>query len=142
MNISESLSWVLNSTQLSHSEHIVIQTLLYPVTTLWKVFCKLSSINIEYPNLGFNSSFLELFLLMSSSCIPPSHNTVWCKLHYSQFITKWNSLEMYLVCLVSLPLLSMYIADFLSIIMRCGCYGNRYVPLLKNALFSILEYAI
>ena len=34
MNISNSLSWVLNSIQLSHSEYIFLQNIMYPVRFL------------------------------------------------------------------------------------------------------------
>ena len=53
MNISNSLSWLLNSIQCSHSEHILLQTLLYTVTSILQVFCQLSSLTIAYPNILF-----------------------------------------------------------------------------------------
>ena len=73
MNILNSLSRVLNSIPLSHSEHIVLQTLLRPVTPPQKVFCQLSSLTIAYPNIGFNSSSLTFLVPMSVSCRNPPH---------------------------------------------------------------------
>ena len=141
MNIPNSLSWVLNSIQSSHSEHIVLHNILYPVTPIWQVFLQLSIINIEYHNLRFNSSYLTFLVLMSAICIPPSYHTVLCKLYSLPFITKYICLEMCLVYLVSLPFLAMHIADFLSNIIRGACYRTIYGSLFNNSLFIILKCA-
>ena len=61
MNTSNSLSRILNSIQLSHSEHVILHTLLYPFTPLAQVFYPLSSLTIAYPNIVFNSCYLTFF---------------------------------------------------------------------------------
>ena len=77
---------------------------------------------------------------MFGSFRPPSHYTVLYKLHSSLFLTKLILLEKCLVCLVSLPLLDIQIADFLSNLMRGDCYGTTYESFFNNSLFIILKY--
>ena len=84
-------------------------------------FYQFSSIAIEYPNLGFNSSSLVLLVPGYVSCRSSLHHTIVCKFHYSPFFTKFILLEMRLVCFVSLPFLDMHIADLISNIIRCVC---------------------
>ena len=136
MNISNSLSLFLKSIQSSHSEHIVLQTLMYPVTPLWQVFCKLSSIAIGYPSIGFTASSLTFLVIISSSCRPPSHHTALWKFHYSPFLAKCILLEMCLVCLVYLTFLAMQIANFLSNIIRGACSGTTSVSIFNNSLLT------
>ena len=139
MNISNSLSQILNSIQLSNSEHIVIHTLLYNITPLVKVFSQLSSLTIAYPNIGFNSFSLTLLVPMSANYRPPSRKNILCIFHYSPFVTKCILLEMYMVWFLFLPLLSIHIADLLSNIIRVACSGTTSVSLFNNSLFSIME---
>ena len=139
MNISNSLSRVSNSIQSIHSEHIVIQTLLYPVTPLWQLLCQFSSLTIAYPNIVLNSSSLALLVQMYASFRTPSHHTVLWKLHSSPFLTKWILLEICLVFLVYLQLFSIQIDDLLSIIMSVSCSGTTHESLFKNQLFRILQ---
>ena len=138
MNISKSLIWFLNPIQLSHTEQMFLQTLLYPVTSLWQVFCQLSSLTIAYPNLGSNSSSLTFLVPMFSSCRTNSYHTTLCRFHSSSFPTKCILLEMCLVCLVYLPFLSIHIADLLFNIMRGACYETTYVSLFKKSSFITL----
>ena len=114
---------------------------MHPVTSLWISFYQLSSITIACNNLWFNSYSLTLLVLMLASCIPPSHHTVLCKLHYLPFLTNWILLKMFLVCLVSFSFLAVHIADFIFSIMRGGYYGTTSGSLFKNSLFNILKYA-
>ena len=139
MNISNLLSWILNSIQSSHSEHIFLQTLLYPITSLVQVFFQFSSLTIAYHNIGFNSYSLTVLVKKFDSCRPPSHHTVLCSLHSSSFITKWILLSMCLVRLVYLQFLAMHIADLLSNITRGDCYVTTYVSLFRKSLFGILK---
>ena len=141
MNISNSLSQILNSIQLSRSEHTFLQTLLHPITPTVKVFCLLSSITIEYPNIWYNSYSLTFLVPMSVSCKPTSHHTFFWKLHSSPFITKLIILEIFPVCLMSLPLLAIQVADLPSNIIRDACYGTISVSFFRNSLFSILKFA-
>ena len=113
---------------------------MYPVTTLWQVFCKLSNLNIEYLNLEFNSYSLTLLVTMSTSYRPPLYHIFLCKLHSSQFLAKCILLEICLVCLVYLPFLAMQIADFLSNIMGGACSGTTYGFLFNNSLFGIMKF--
>ena len=50
---------------------------------------------------------------MSANCRTPSHQSILCIFHFPPFLTKFILLAMCLVCLVSLPLLAMHIADLL-----------------------------
>ena len=77
---------------------------------------------------------------MSDSWRPPSDHTVLCKLHFSQFLTKWILLEICLLCLMYLPFLATQIDYLSSNIMRGACYGTIYRPLFHNLLFSILKW--
>ena len=139
MNISNSLSLILNSVQFSHSEHIVLQNLPYPITPLLQVFCQSSSIIVAYPNVGFNLCSLEFSVPIYANCRPPSHHTVLCMFHFLQSPTKLILLEMCLVCLVSLLFLTIHTSDFISNIMRGYCSRTTYLYLLNNSLFRILK---
>ena len=142
MNISNSLSLVLlNSIQLINSEHLVLKTLLYHINPLLQVLCQLSSLTILYPNIVWNSYPLPLLVPMSDKCRPLSYQNVLCRLHSSPFIKKCILLEMCLVCLVSLPLLSIHTSDLLSNIMRGAYCGNTYVSLSTNLIIIILNFA-
>ena len=141
MNISNSLSQLIKSNHSSISEHILLQNFLFPVTPLWQGLFQLSSLTIVYPNLGFNSYYLTLMVLIFVSFIPPSHHTVLWKLQYSPFLKELVLLEICLVCLVYLPLSAMQIADFLSNLIKDAFFGTTYVSLFKNSLFIILECA-
>ena len=124
-----------------HSEHIVLNNLLCPITPLLQVFFQLSSLDIAYTNLGFISYYLILLPVISASCRPPSHQTVFWKMRYFPFLIKFTSLVMFLLFLVSLPLLAINTADFISTIIRGACYGTTYGSLFRNSFFSILKCA-
>ena len=141
MNFLNTLSWILNSIQSSHSEHIVLQNLLYTFTPLVQMFFQLSSLTIEYPNIWFNSSSLTFLVPIYANYRPPSNHTVFWILHSSSFITKFILLEMCLVCFVSLSLSAIHIDDLPSNIIRGACYGTTSGFFFKNSLFSILECA-
>ena len=53
MNTSNSLSRILNSIQPSHSEHIILHTLLYPVSFLkYQMYiCIYSPVLVSYYNI-------------------------------------------------------------------------------------------
>ena len=79
MNISNSLSRFINSIQLSHSEHIVLQTLLYPVklnTELVyasgsaKLFMTLSPLKEQKSS---RASKTPIYRLVDSYCIISLH---------------------------------------------------------------------
>ena len=133
MNISNSFSQVFNSIQLSHSEHIVLQTLMYPITPLVKVFCQLSSLTIAYSNMGFNSFSLTLLVPISSSCRPPSHHTILCRLNYYSFFTMCILLEICMACLVSLPFLAIHKFNLLYNIIRSAFNETTSVSLFINS---------
>ena len=139
MKISNSLSLIPNLIQSIHPEYIGLQNILYTITTLVQVFCQLSSLTIEYPNIGFNVSSLKLLVPISFSCRPPPHHTILYKLHSSPFLRKWILLEICLVCLVYLPLLAIYTADLPYNIMRGACYGTTSRSLFRNSLFITLK---
>ena len=70
LNIPTSFILVfLESIQSSHSEHLVLQTLLCSFNPLVQVLLQFSSLTIEYPNIVFNSSYLTLFFPMSTNFI-------------------------------------------------------------------------
>ena len=78
---------------------------------------------------------------MSANCRPPSHQSIFCILHFSPFLTKFILLAMCLVCLVSLPLLAMYIADLLYKTIKVFSSGTMYGSLFNNLWINILKCA-
>ena len=52
--------------------------------------------------------------------------------HLSPFLTKFILLEMFLVCLVSLPFLAIHTSDLLSNIIRGASSGTIYGSLFNN----------
>ena len=130
---------IASSIQSSSSEHTVVKTVLFLSTPFVQLFCHFSSPFISYPNIVFSSSTLELLVLMSSSCRPPSHHIVLCKFYSSPFFTKTNLLEMCMVCLESVTLLTINTEDLISNIMRGNCSETTYVSLFDNPLFIILK---
>ena len=139
MNIPNSLIRIFNSIQFSHPEHIFLQNIRYHVTPFVQLFCQLSSINIEYPNLGFNSSSLKFLVLLSARFRTTLHHTVLWIFHSSPFLTECIILEIFLVYLVSLPLLAIHTVDLLINIIIGACSGITYGYLFNNSLFSILK---
>ena len=120
-------------------ENIVPQNLLSLFTPIVQVFCHLSSLTIVYSNLVLIWSPLTLLVTIYGSFRPPSHHTVLCILHSSQFRTKLILLKMHLVCLVSLPFLSIHTAGFIWNIMRFYCSGVTNVSFLISSLFRIMN---
>ena len=130
-------------------------TILHSITPLVQVFClQFSSFTIIYFILGVRSGSLKFLVPMSANCRPPSHQSILCILHFYPFVTKWILLAMCLVCLVSLPFLSMHISDLLSKtikgasfrtisgysfnnswtnIMKCA----KVIPVVRAALYSL-----
>ena len=72
---------------------------------------------------------------------PTSHHPILCRFKSSPFTTKWIILEMCMVCLMSWPLLSIHISEFISNIMRGACYGTKSRSLYTRSLFIIIKYA-
>ena len=140
MKLLNLLSQILNLIQSSHWGHIVLWYFMYHITPLVQVIFQLSNLTREYYNLGFNSYYLTLLITMYASCRPPSHHTFLWNFHSEPFPKKCIILAMRLVCLISLPLLAIYKADFLSNIMICGCSVTTSDSLFRNSIFSILKY--
>ena len=141
MNISNSFIWILNSIQSSHPKHIGLWTLLYSITLLVQFLCQFSSLTVSYPNPGFNLSYLKCLVPVSDSFKPPSHHTVLCKLNFLPFLKDFIPMGMCMVCLVSLPFLTIHTSYFLSNIMRGDCYETTYGSLFCHSLFIILKCA-
>ena len=114
---------------VNSSEHLALQTLLYPITPLVQVLYQLSSLTIVYSNLLFNSPSLTFLVPMSANCIPSSHHTVLWIIHSFPFITKCILLTMCLVCFVSLPLLAIHTDYLISNMMIGACSATTYVSL-------------
>ena len=93
------------------------------------VLSQLLIITIIYFILGVRSASLTFLVPMSANCRPPSHQSILYILHFSPFLTKCILLEMCLVCLVSLLLLAMHIADLPSKTIRGASYGNIFQTL-------------
>ena len=70
------------------------------------VLSQFSSLTIIYFILGVLSVSLTFLVPMSANYRPPSHQSIFCILHFSPFLTKFILLAMCLVCLVSLPFLA------------------------------------
>ena len=87
-----------------------------------------------------NSSSLTLLVLMSNNWISPSYYTVLWRFQYSSFLTKFIHLVMCLVCLVSLPFLSIHTAELLSNIMISAYYLTTSVSFFIISLFIILNF--
>ena len=123
------------------SENLIVQTLLYSTTPLVQMFFQWSILTTAYPNIGFNSSHLILLVPVSSNCRPLSHHAILCRCHYSKFRSKWILLEMFLLCLVSLPLFTIHTYHLLCNIIRGACSGTTSVSLFSMSLCSILKCA-
>ena len=138
MKLSNSLSWILNSIQSVHSEHIFLHTLMYSITSLVQVLYKLSSLTIVYPNLVFNSPPLTLLVGIYSNCRLPSHHTFFCWFLSSPVFTKCILIAIYLMFFLSLPLLYIHTYDLISNIIRGGRFGTTYGSLFISSLFIII----
>ena len=79
---------------------------------------------------------------MSDISRTTSHRTVLWIFHSSPILTKWITLEMWLVYLEYLPLLAIHKDDLIYIIVRGAFYGTTYGSLFKNSLFIILKCTI
>ena len=137
LEIIESSIYPLNPIDLS--EHLAFQTLLYPTNPLEQVFCQLLSITIVYSNLGFNSFYQTLLVQIFENFRPTSQHIVFCRFHSSPVLTKYILLEMCLVCLVSLILLAIHVADLLSNIMRGDSPRTISGSFFISSLFIILK---
>ena len=78
---------------------------------------------------------------MSANLSSTSHQSILCILHFSPLLTKCILLEIFLVCLVSLPCLAIHTAELLSDIFSGASSNNITVSLLNNSLINILKYA-
>ena len=85
-----------------------------------------SSLTIIYFILGVRSGSLKLLVPIYANCRPPSHQSILCILNFYPFLTKFILLAMCLVCLLSLPFLSMHIADLLSKTIKGASFGTMY----------------
>ena len=116
----------------------------YPVfchPSCTSVLYQLSIITIIYFIIGVKSCSPTFLVAISANCRPPSHQLILCILHFSPFLTKFIILEMCLVCLVSLPLLVIHIADLLSKTIRGAFYNTISGYLFNNSLINILKCA-
>ena len=77
------------------------------------VLSQISSLSIIYFILGVKSCSPIFLVANSASFRPTSHQSIFCIFYFSPFLNKFILLAMCLVCLVSLPLLSIHIADLL-----------------------------
>ena len=111
--------------------------LCHPYCTI--VLSQLSSLTIIYFILGVKSCSPTLLVAMYDNFIPPSHHSILCILHFSPFLAKLVILEICLVCLVSLPFLSIHTADLPSNLTRGASSANIYGFLFKNLLINILK---
>ena len=131
-----------NSIEYNHSELLFFITILYSMTPLVQVFCiQFSSLTIIYFILGVRSGSLTFLVPMSANYRPPSHQSIFCILHFSQFLTKCIFLAMCLVCLVYLPFLAMHIADLPSETIKGACFGTMSGSLFNNSWTNILKWA-
>ena len=135
--------WVESSNQSS----LVIQKFCsIDYTILCRPSCtsflsQLSSLDRIYFILGVESCSPTFLVAMSTNCRLPSHQSILCILNFSSFLTKCTLLEIWIVCLVYLPSLSIHTSDLLSSIIRRGFYGTIYGSLLKNSQSNILKCA-
>ena len=83
----------------------------------------------------------KFLVSMSANCRPPSHQSILWIFQFYPFLTKCTLLAICLVCLVSLPFLSIQTADLLSNIVRGASYGTTYESLFKNSWIYILKCA-
>ena len=118
---------------------LVIQNSCY---TYYAVFChssctivlsQLSSLTIIYFIFGVKLCSLTFLVAISANCRPPFYQSILFILHFSPFLIYCIILVMCLVCLVSLPFLSIYIEDLLSSIIRGYSYGPISVSLFNNS---------
>ena len=100
---------------------------------------QLSSLTIIYFILGLKSFSPTFLVAMSVNCRSPSNQSILCILHFSQFLIKCTPILMCLVCLVSLPLLSIQKTYFLSNIIRGASSVNVSGSLFNNSWINILK---
>ena len=85
----------------------------------------------------FSPTFL---VVMYANFRPPSHQSILCIFHLLPFLTKCILLEIYPVCLLSLPFLSIHTAYLISSIIRWDSYGTIFGYLFKNSFINILKF--
>ena len=118
------------SSDSSVSFHLYLTSVLSMVKSYNSI--PYSMIQFLFPNiLGYNVCKLQTSLT-PHRLVQISLLTISCKLIL---------LEMCLVCLVSLPFLSMQISHLLYNIVRCACSGTTSGSLFNNFLLSILKFA-
>ena len=76
---------------------------------------------------------------MSANCRPLSYRTVLCNFHSLTFFTECILLEMFMVCLVSLPLFAIHTSDLISNIIRSDCFGTTFGSFFINLLFNLMK---
>ena len=107
--------WVDSSTQyipvIKNSCYIDYLVFCHHSCTI--VLYQLSSLTIIYFIIGVKSLSPTFLVAMSANCRPPSHQSILWILQFYPFLNKLFILAMCLVCLVSLPFLSIHIADLL-----------------------------
>ena len=124
---------------IQNSYYIYYIVLCHPYFNI--VLSQLSILTIIYFIIGVKS-FSPTFLgAMSANWRPLSHQSILCNLHFSPFLTKWVLLAMCLVCLVSLLLLVIHIADLPSKSIRGASSGDISVSLFNYSWINILKCA-
>ena len=98
-----------------------------------------SSITIIYLILGVRSDSFTFLVPMSANCRPPSHQSIFCILHFYSFLTEFILLAMCMVCLVSLPFLAIQVADLLYKTIKGASYGTIYGLLCSSSWINILK---
>ena len=120
--------WVKSSTQyilvIQNSSYIDYPLFCHPSCT--SVLYQFSIITIIYFIIDVKWCSPNILVEMSTNCRTPSHQSILCIFHFSQFLTKCILLAMCLVCLVSLPFLSIHIKDLLYNTIKRSSSGTMY----------------
>ena len=116
----------------------------YPVSfhlCCTSVLYQLSILTMIYIILGFELLSPIFLVAISTNCRPASHQSILCILDFSPFLTKCTVLEMCIICLVSLSLLAIHIADLISNIIRCASSISIYGSFFYNSFINILIFS-
>ena len=135
--------WVESSTQfrLAIQNYCSIDNTVLCHPYFISVMSQLSSITIINFILAVKPGSQIFLVAMSANCRPPSHQSILYILHFSPFLTKYILHEIYLVCLLYLPLLAIHIEDLLYNTTRGAFSWTIHGSLFNNLWIKILKCA-
>ena len=112
---------------------------LFCHTSCTSVLSRLWRLTITYFILEVKSGSPTFSVTMSANCRPPLHKSILWIFHFSPFLTKCIILAICLMSLVSLPILAIHTAEFLTNIIRGASSGNLSGLLFRNSWINNLK---